>query len=549
MTGTAEVKEVEPAVDVAQVAPSRLPRLAIAAAVGWVALYAAGVALVHRHSVQVFQSDVLYSVPDLVGAVLAARAYRRLRRAERGRAALAWRWLAISCALSSAGDLVFAGYYYLAGRPDVFPSWADPLWLLSEVAVVPTMIYAFGRVTLLRRWRSALDALVAALGLGSVLWVLVVSPELGGQWTWGGLVTVSYPVLDLSVLVVLLSSGLGGHRSVPVSVRLLAAGGVTLIVTDLTCAYVSELHAYVAGSWIDIGWQTSAVLTCLAALAAAQLGRPTLEGARHHGSSGRHTPADGLLIDRDVTGLTPLFVGMAAVLAVVGVQVVTGHVSRLSLALAGGSVAAVLVRLLLSIADQRGVSRQLDTALAEQQRLAITDVLTDMYNRRFIEELLRLETSRADRERGRLAVVLLDLDHFKAVNDTYGHQAGDAVLAESALRISRGLRASDVLGRWGGEEFLVVLRTADGRTADEVAERACRELAAHSIRLSDGQRVRITASAGIACLPDNGTDADSLLWQADQALYAAKQAGRNRVHRAIASSRSDAHGIDGRAHR
>ena len=519
-----------------------LPWWAVFASAGWLIAYAVGLVEVRNASARTFQSDLVYAAPDLLGVFTSAWAARCSYRGHQGRAGAAWGWLTGACACSFLADMVYAGYYYLGGRDEVFPSWADGLWLLSDVAVLPAVVLAFARVSPLRQLRAALDALVALLGLAAVLWTLVLAPELQGGVTLAAGVTVAYPLLDLAVLVTLLSVGVGAHRRVAPPVLLLGAGTLLLAGTDLLSAYASDLHSYLDGSWCDLGWQAAAVLTCLAGLAAVRTAAPSpalpagpdatdhdcaLSVLATYDLDG--TSSDTLLLDRDGLTLIPLLTGVGAVLSLVGVQAVRGGATGPSLLLAVAAVLTVLVRLLLSIADQRAVSRSLDIALAEQQRLAITDMLTELYNRRFIEELLGLEATRAGRDGTLLAILLIDLDRFKHINDAYGHQAGDAVLAEAAARLRRGLREMDVLGRWGGEEFLVVLRGADSSVAASVADRVHHELRDTAIRLPSGDRITVTASIGGAVLPTHGRDPDLLLHEADQALYLAKNNGRDQT--------------------
>lgn len=165
-------------------------------------------------------------------------------------------------------------------------------------------------------------------------------------------------------------------------------------------------------------------------------------------------------------------------------------------------------------------------ALREQ---ATKDSLTRLWNRSMILEILQRELSRGQRENEPLGVVLLDLDHFKVVNDTYGHIAGDAVLRESARRMQSAIRQYDSLGRYGGEEFLVLLPGCDGPSTLEKAEalRAC--LCSEPLLLIETS-VALTASFGaISIPPGSGTTSESLIRKADEALYRAKNLGRNRV--------------------
>jgi diguanylate cyclase (GGDEF)-like protein len=161
--------------------------------------------------------------------------------------------------------------------------------------------------------------------------------------------------------------------------------------------------------------------------------------------------------------------------------------------------------------------------------LAHLDPLTELLNRRALASRLQTEIERVRRYNSPLALLMLDLDHFKTVNDTYGHQAGDAVLAEFARVLQRAARTVDVVARYGGEEFMVALPETTYQGAVAFAERLRESIETHLFRANDAP-VRLTASIGIATFPAPGVDGlDSLLASADAALYRAKQDGRNRV--------------------
>jgi len=166
------------------------------------------------------------------------------------------------------------------------------------------------------------------------------------------------------------------------------------------------------------------------------------------------------------------------------------------------------------------------------ERLSTTDDLTGLRNRRFVSEVLAVEVLRATRYGTPLAILLADVDHFKRVNDVHGHPVGDAVLAFVGSNIARVLRATDVAGRYGGEEFLIVLPSTDLAGAAAFGERLRGQFEASECVIPDGPRVAISISAGVAQLAP-GEKADSLVRRADAALYAAKDGGRNRVERAL----------------
>lgn len=169
---------------------------------------------------------------------------------------------------------------------------------------------------------------------------------------------------------------------------------------------------------------------------------------------------------------------------------------------------------------------ELRTRNAELDRVARIDMLTNIYNRRHLDEHLRAVISAARRHDRTVGVLIVDIDHFKNVNDEHGHLAGDAVLREVAARLQQAMRTEDALGRWGGEEFLAVLTDTPPEGVRVMAERLRQVVAAAPFTLDDGSQIRVTVSVGHT----NGReDAEVLVHRADDALYVAKAEGRNRV--------------------
>lgn len=189
---------------------------------------------------------------------------------------------------------------------------------------------------------------------------------------------------------------------------------------------------------------------------------------------------------------------------------------------------AVAVSILLGRVLQASHRRAFALEL-ELQRDARTDSLTGLDNRRAVQERGLLELKRASRTREPVSLILCDIDHFKRINDRYGHEAGDAVLRLVAKTLRVALRETDLLGRWGGEEFLAVLIDADARSAAEIAERMRSGVAATPL---DGIQERLTISIGVSTDRDPAAVATAwaaLLKKADDHLYRAKSLGRNRV--------------------
>jgi len=169
-------------------------------------------------------------------------------------------------------------------------------------------------------------------------------------------------------------------------------------------------------------------------------------------------------------------------------------------------------------------NRELQSALSELKRLTVTDRLTGAFNRRKFDEIIAIEMEKSIRYGSPLCLILFDLDHFKQVNDTYGHRAGDRVLVEMTQMVAQDIRASDNLIRWGGEEFIITTPGIDLPQATRLAERLGRKVARHDFPPAG----RVTISFGVAAMRREDT-VDSLVKRADDALYRAKRKGRNRV--------------------
>jgi diguanylate cyclase (GGDEF)-like protein len=193
------------------------------------------------------------------------------------------------------------------------------------------------------------------------------------------------------------------------------------------------------------------------------------------------------------------------------------------------SMVAAAVLIALGVSDH---VRQQSLALTDAERRAQTDPLTGVLNRRSFIEHLDAACVRARASNSPISVLFIDLDHFKQVNDTFGHAAGDACLAGIISPIHAELRQTDVIGRYGGEEFVVLLNGADAASAHPIAERICRRVA--EIRIDGfGSPIRLTCSIGVAASDTLGVCGQPLITHADAAVYAAKRSGRNQVQLAV----------------
>jgi diguanylate cyclase (GGDEF)-like protein len=190
------------------------------------------------------------------------------------------------------------------------------------------------------------------------------------------------------------------------------------------------------------------------------------------------------------------------------------------------SMVAASILIALGVADRLRAQR---VALSDAERRAQTDPLTGVLNRRSLIERLDAACARAKARGLPIALLFIDLDHFKQINDTFGHQAGDACLCAIIEPIHAELRQSDVIGRYGGEEFVVILSSADAAAATPIAQRIVERVAA--VRVTGfGEPISLTCSIGIASSDTLGIWGQPLLAQADAAVYVAKRSGRNQIH-------------------
>lgn len=188
----------------------------------------------------------------------------------------------------------------------------------------------------------------------------------------------------------------------------------------------------------------------------------------------------------------------------------------------------VWLTITLSLQTAKDIRR---VALLEHEN--VTDSLIGIYNRRYLDRRLEEEFARARRYALPLSVLLLDIDHFKHINDTYGHQVGDRVLNALGPLLLRAIRESDIVARYGGEELLIIAPHTLASLAVILAERVRQDVATQELALTNNlgkrQTIRITISIGIAGLDQEVTDSQRLVHNADEALYRAKQEGRNRI--------------------
>src|SRR5437762_24290 len=197
-------------------------------------------------------------------------------------------------------------------------------------------------------------------------------------------------------------------------------------------------------------------------------------------------------------------------------------------------LAASMLRQVRVLLEPASVALDNALILKRAEALSVTDDLTHLYNSRYLNLVLRRETKRASPSGRPLSLLFLDLDGFKSINDTHGHLFGSRALVEAAAVIRSSARETDVVSRFGGDEFAIVLPDTGGGGAFAVGSRVRERIAAHHFLADDGLDIRLTASVGVATLPDVAASADELVQAADMAMYQVKESGKNGIQVAAA---------------
>ena len=454
---------------------------------------------------QAFVGDLAIAAVNGAAVVLA---WRVSRRADLGsRTCRAWRLLSVAMCLYLLGDLLQFWYENVLHRR-AYPTWADAAYLGFYVV-------AFcGLVSFPARRRSGPERLRLLLDLGTVftggavlIWYLALGPAFGSglRFDLFDLATYAYPVGDLLLLFGIMTLLLRGvPQSNVTALRIFAGGLLIFIAADLSHDYITVHSTYRGGDPVDTLWVLALTVVCFSA--ASQL---------------RTTPTGTVVPPLQPVPGRPSFLPYVAVLSSYLLLAIVG-LRSVGFNLLGGILLGALVLTFIVSIRQYIALRDYGRLAVRYQQLAAIDGITGLYNRRHFMETAEAAFAHAQRLGQPFAALMIDVDNFKRINDVHGHIAGDQVLAELAQVCREHVRPEDIVGRYGGDEFIIMVPGITSLRAIQLADQLIRR--ATRFHGSDGKPLAYSASIGIAECPPDG-DLTTLLMHADLAMYEAKQAG------------------------
>jgi diguanylate cyclase (GGDEF)-like protein len=406
--------------------------------------------------------------------------------------------------------------------------WTQAAYIGSDLcAILGTCLLLFRPLLTVSRVRVLVDALMTVVAISTFSWYFIIGPivlqahasslEVGLQ--------AADPIANLVLIfLVLVLTGYGHDTGLRRVLPPLVASLTLIVASDSTHDYQMLHGAVRSGALLELGWLLGFLLLAVAAGASRSLrAAPSPKAETTPGSidvslRGAGTPAVWryLLPYALIPGVVALMVFAAS------------HHGDQTLQMGvyiGGALLIELVFVHQLLAYRALIAFTNKSARFES--LAAADSVTGLPNQRTAIATLDQMLDRSRTQNQPCATLFLDIDHFKSINDTYGHHAGDGALREFASVVRTVLRTTDVLGRWGGEEFVALLPETDGDLAYAVAERVRTAVAGRMFRSIGGGH--LTCSIGVSSYPDEACDRDTLVMLADQAMYEAKRLGRNQV--------------------
>jgi len=430
-------------------------------------------------------------------------------------------WLLIFVGLSlwAAGDTYWNAFRWSTGQEAPFPSAADVFYLVCYLPLIA------GVVGLVRGGRPRvadfIDGAIAGVGALLIVWFAVLEPvgRTHAPHLLPKLVATAYPVADIILFLALIQLMIATGVKTP-ALRFLCGAFTLILVTDVVYARARIDATFSAGSWLDAGYLFFYVLLGCAFLS------PSMGDV--------HAPPKSPWSQVSRARL----VGLSAPLLVAPFFIVTGHAANAVGARVLGSAAAALgllvfTRLVLVFRERQSIDEARLSAQAQLQEMAYRDPLTGVANRYALYDAVDSGIKRAEAEGSAVAILFVDLDRFKSVNDRFGHAEGDDVLRNVAARLRGAIRDDDVVARHGGDEFVIMMQglprsdalTVAGSLANRIGDRL---LAPFEVA---GETCEIGVTIGLSAYPSDGLSADQLIDAADRAMYRGKAAAADSVTR------------------
>ncbi len=457
------------------------------------------------------------NLAETFAALVAAACCAVAALRHRDRVRLAWALIGASALSWGLGQSVWDWYQVVRDIQVPFPSLADAGYLLAvPLAIAGVLSLPVANERARTHVRTVLEGLMIAAALLVISWNTTLGAvyKAGADSPLAMVLSLLYPISDVVIMtMVLVRVGRVAHRG-RAPLLLIAGGLAAAAVADSSFAYGTAANTYGAGNVLDGGWIVGYALIALAAL--HSVARPVRDVA---------TPR---VLPSHLTVLLPYPPLLAAVGVVIVEHITTGTVSRFTFATLLALVSLVLVRQYLVVKDNTRLFIMLRARERELRHQANHDALTGLVNRAYFRESVAQALLVAKELRTRGAVLFIDLDEFKGINDTHGHGTGDRVLTIVADRLRRSVRPTDLAARLGGDEFAVLIEHApDQRQLAAVAGRILQNLR-EPISV-DGLRLSARGTIGIAVVDSDADTCDELLRRADVAMYAAKREGKDRA--------------------
>ncbi len=484
----------------------------------WLAVLAIGVLLTGLHSlVAAPANDIFYYTVSgicLVAAISGLWFHRPLYSRP-------WHLLIAGIALLVAADVIWDFHSAIFGREVTNPSFADPLYLAGFGLVITAFVFWSRFVSFGVDREDSLDSGIFAVGLSVTVWIVFLEPRLGGtELSLGGqAISVAYPILDLFLLALLVRLALRLDASPRRALLLFAAGTVAFGISDVLYGWGELTQNYGAIEIIaDAGW-----MLCYTFWAAAMFD-PTIRVLEQRPAV---TTRAGAQLS---TQRAALLVGVTLLVPTLLIVEQFRQLSLDTLVIAAGSAALfvlVISRLRLIVGSLESAIEKRAELQRELEYAAFHDSLTGLANR----SLLKASLDEILEQPGdaSIAVLFLDLDNFKDVNDQLGHGGGDRLLVHVAEQLCACVRSGDMVGRIGGDEFLVLLRLQNESPRETGITVSNRILDALDVPVRIGGRAAaVGASIGIAWPTGPDLSIDSIFGAADRAMYEAKRAGKHR---------------------